>query len=130
MRFDIKLWPLSVNSHRGRKPPTDKAHVVSTRRWVPTNWVSRRTLQPSSQLVVTNLSVPSGFLMEGQFSGLGTVHSLLILFSTWLLPLFKRKTLSSVVDGLQKSEKQRECTLLVCISYRSVCLTGLYMFPV
>ena len=73
----------------GREPPTDKTHVVSTRRWVPTNWVSGRTLQPSIESVVANSFVPSYFLVDGQVSGLGTVHRLLTLsfLSTWILPL-------------------------------------------
>ena len=73
----------------GRKPPTDKSHVVSTRRWVPTNWVSGRTLQPSIESVVANSFVPSNFLVDGQVSELGTVHPLLTLsfISTWILPL-------------------------------------------
>ena len=73
----------------GREPPTDKTHVVSMRRWVPTNWVSGRTLQPSIESVVANSIVPSDFLVDGQVSGLGIVHPLftLILFSTWILSL-------------------------------------------
>ena len=62
---------------RGRKPPTNKTRVVSTRRRVPTNWVSSRILQPSIESVVTNSFVPSDFLMDGEVSGLGTVHPLL-----------------------------------------------------
>ena len=74
---------------RGREPPTDKTRVVSTRRRVPTNWVSGRTLQPSIESVVANSFVLSDFLVDGQVSGLGTVHPLLTLdfFSTWILPL-------------------------------------------
>ena len=74
---------------KGRKPPTDKTRVVSTRRRVPTNWVSGRTLRPSIESVVANSFVPSDFLVDGQVSGLGTVHPLLTLsfFSTWILPL-------------------------------------------
>ena len=73
----------------GRKPPTDKTRVVSTRRRVPTNWVSGRTLQPSIESVFANSFVPSDFLVDGQVSGLGIVHPLLTLcfFSTWILPL-------------------------------------------
>ena len=69
----------------GRKTPTDVTRVVSTRRRVPTNWVSGRTPQPSTEPAVENVYVPSTFLMEGQVSGLGTVHPLLTLsfFSTW-----------------------------------------------
>ena len=72
----------------GREPPTEK-HVVSTRRRVPTNWVSGRTLQPSIESVIANSFVPSNFLVDGQVSGLGTVHPLhtLSFFSTWILPL-------------------------------------------
>ena len=75
--------------HGGREPFIEKIRVVSTRRWVPTNWVSSRTLQPSIESVVTNSFVPSDFLVDGQVSGLGTVHPLLTLsfFSTWILPL-------------------------------------------
>ena len=67
-----------------REPPTDKICVESTRRLVPTNWVSGRTLQPSIESVVANSFVPSDFLVDGQVSGLGTVHPLLTLnfFST------------------------------------------------
>ena len=70
-------------------PLTEKTCVVSTRRRVPTNWVSGRTLQPSIESVVANSFVPSDFLVDGQVSGLGTVHPLLTLsfFSTWILPL-------------------------------------------
>ena len=73
----------------GRKPPTYKTRVVSTRRRAPTNWVSGRTLQPSIESVVANSFVPSDFLVDGQVSVLGTVHPLLTLsfFSTWILPL-------------------------------------------
>ena len=75
--------------HGGRKPPTYKTRVMSTRRRVPTSWVSGRTLQPSIESVVANSFVPSDFLVDSQVSGLGTVHPLLILsfFSTWILPL-------------------------------------------
>ena len=73
----------------GRKPPTDKTRVVSTRRRVPTNWVSGRTLQPSIESVVANSFVQSDFLVDGKVSGLGNVHPLLTLnfFSAWILPL-------------------------------------------
>ena len=75
--------------HGGREPLMEKIRVVSTRRRVPTNWVSGRTLQPSIESVVANSFVPSDFLVDGQVSGLGTVHPLLTLsfFSTWNLPL-------------------------------------------
>ena len=63
----------------GRLPPTDKTHEVSTRRRVPTNWVSDRTLQPSIESVVANSFVPSDFLVDGQVSGLRTVHPPLTL---------------------------------------------------
>ena len=71
----------------GRELPTDKTHVVSMRRRVPTNWVSGRTLQPSIESVVTNSFVPSDFLVDGQVSGLETVHPFLTLnfLSTWTL---------------------------------------------
>ena len=53
--------------------------VVFTRRRVPTNLVSGRTLQPSIGSVVANSFVPSDFLVDGQVSGLGTVHPLITL---------------------------------------------------
>ena len=95
--------------------PTDKTRVVSTRRRIPTNWVSGRTLQPSIESVVANSFVPSDFLVDGQVSGLGTVHPLLTLsfVSTWILPLhvvsstLKRKSSSSVMDGLQRRRKKK-----------------------
>ena len=89
----------------GREPLIHKARVVSTRRRVPTNWVSGRTLQPSIESVVANSFVPSDFLVDGQVCGLGTVHPLLTLtfFSTRILPLhWKRKSSSSAIDGLQR----------------------------
>ena len=102
----------------GRKPPTYITRVVSTRRRVPTNWVSGRTLQPSIESVVANSFVPSDFLVDGQVSGLGTVHPLLTMnfFNTWILPLhvvsstLKRKSSSSVMDGLQRRRRRREKT--------------------
>ena len=96
----------------GRLPPTDKTRVMSTRKRVPTNWVSGRTLQPSIESVVAISFVPSDFFVDGQVSGLGTVHTLLTLsfVSTWILPLhvvsstLKRKSSSSVMDGLQRRQ--------------------------
>ena len=97
----------------GREPSTYKTCVVSTRRRVPTNWVSGRTLQPSIESVVAISFVSSDFIVDGQVSGLGTVHSLLILnfFSTWIFSLrvvsskLKRKSSSSVMDGLQRRRR-------------------------
>ena len=105
----------------GRLPPTDKTRVVSTRRRVPTNWVSGRTLQPSIESVVANSFVPSDFLVDGQVSGLGTVHPLITLsfVSTWILPLhvvsstLKRKSSSSVMDGLQRREGEEKMCMVV-----------------
>ena len=73
----------------GVEPPTEKAHVMSTRRRVTTNWISGRKLQPSIESVVANTFVPSDFVVDGQVRGLGTVHPLLTLnfISTWILPL-------------------------------------------
>ena len=73
----------------GREPLTEKTCVMSTCRRVPKNLFSGRTLQPSIESVVANSFVPSDFLVDGQVSGLGTVHPLLTLsfFSTWILPL-------------------------------------------
>ena len=109
----------------GRLPPTDKTRVVSTSRRVPTNWISGRTLQPSIESVVANSFVPSDFLVDGQVCGLGTVHPFLTLsvVNTWIPPLhvvsstLKRKSSSSVMDGLQRRRRRNakkcmhECTM-------------------
>ena len=100
----------------GIEPPTDKTRVVSTRRRVPTNLVSGRTLQPSIESVVANSLVPSDFLVDGQVSWMGTVYPLLTInfFSTFILPLhvvssmLKRKSSSSVMDGLQRRFQTEE----------------------
>ena len=89
----------------GMKPPADKTRVVSTRKRLPTNWVTGMRLQQSIEAVVASFSVPSDFLVEGQVSELGTVHHLTLnFFNTCFPPLFKRKTLS-VMDGLLKRER-------------------------
>ena len=73
----------------GRKPPQIKPVLCPRAGGSNTNWVSGRTLQPSIESVIANSFVPSDFLVDGQVSGLGTVHPLLTLnfFSTWILPL-------------------------------------------
>ena len=109
-----------------------KTSVVSMRKRVPTNRVSGRTLQPSIESVVANSFVPSDFLVDGQVSGLGTVHPLLTLsfVSTWILPLhvvsstLKRKSSSSVMDGLQRRRREGDvCKMCVLCEYnvRTVC---------
>ena len=68
----------------------------------PTNCASGWTLQAS---IIEKSSVASDFLLEGQASGLGTVHPLFTLgvIGIWFLPLhMKRKTLPSLSDGFQK----------------------------
>ena len=120
----------------GRLPPTDKTRVMSTRRRVPTNWVSGRTLQPSIESVVANSFVPSDFLVDGQVSGLGTVHPLLTLsfVSTWILPLhvvsstLKRKSSSSVMDGLQRRNIYTQTYMCKCVCLKIVVFTFLFMF--
>ena len=62
---------------RGREPHTDKTILVSTLKRVPTKWVPVRTLQPSIEPVVATSSVPLDLLVDGQVSGLGTVHPFL-----------------------------------------------------
>ena len=71
--------------------------------------------------------------MDGQVSGLGTVHPLLTLsfVSTWILPLhvvsstLKRKSSSSVMDGLQRREDHRYNRLTIQISNNSfICLVS------
>ena len=80
---------LSPAALQGGGDPTHKTCVVTTRRRIQTNWVTGRTLQPSIESVVANSFVQSDFLVNGQVSGLGTVHPLhtLNFFSTWILPL-------------------------------------------
>ena len=59
--------------------------------------------------------------MDGQVSGLGTVHPLLTLsfVSTWILPLhvvsstLKRKSSSSVMDGLQRRKKEKKISIVL-----------------
>ena len=73
---------LSLAAHQGGwELPTYKICVVSTCRRVQTNRVSGRTLQPYIVSVIANSFVPSDFLVDGQVSGLGTVHPLLPLTS-------------------------------------------------
>ena len=58
--------------------------------------------------------------MDGQVSGLGTVHPLLTLsfVSTWILPLhvvsstLKRKSSSSVMDGLQRRRRRKDIYII------------------
>ena len=93
---------------RGRELSTSKTCMVLTHMRVPsTNLISGRTLQPSTELFVASVSAPSGFLVVGLVSGLGTVHLLLTLdlSSTWFFPLFQRKMLSSIIGRLQKRER-------------------------
>ena len=119
----------------GRLPHTDKTRVLSTRRWVPTNWVSGRTLQPPIESVVANSFVPSDFLVDGQVSGLGTVHTLLTLsfVSTWILPLhvvsstLKRKSSSSVMDGLQRRREKISAYIYV-IKTKKITFFSFYVF--
>ena len=72
----------------GRNRPTDETRVVSTCRWVKTNCVCGRTMQPSIQSIVSNFFVPSDFIVGGQVNGLGAVHPHLALnfCSIWILP--------------------------------------------
>ena len=86
---------------------------MSTRRRVPTNWLSGRALQPSIESVVANSFVPSDFLVDGQVSGLGTAHPLLTLsfFSTWILPLHVVVVEEEVVvirNGYAPKKKKKE----------------------
>ena len=84
LNFDLSPAALQVGGI-----PIHKTREVSTRRRVPTNWVFGRTLQSSIESVVANSFVPSDLLVDGQVSGLGTVHPLLTLsfFCTWILPI-------------------------------------------
>ena len=101
-------------SQGGTSPPTDKTRVLSSRRRVPTNMVSGRTLQPSIESVVANSFVPSDFLVDGQVSGLGIVHPLhtLRFFGTWILSLhvvssaLKRMSSSSAMDEHKRRRRK------------------------
>ena len=63
--------------------------------------------------------------MDGQVSGLGTVHPLFSLnfFSTWILPLrvvpstLKRKSSSSVMDGLQRRREEEDINNYLILIY-------------
>ena len=67
--------------------------------------------------------------MDGQVSGLGTVHPLLTLsfVGTWILPLhvvsstLKRKSSSSVMDGLQRRRRYIYIWHIYIISNPSEC---------
>ena len=93
-----------------REPHTDNTRVVYVRRRVQKKWVSSRTLLPSTETAVANSLMPSDILVEGEISGLGTVHTILTVnfLCMQLIPLFKRKMLSSIMDGLQKREKRNQ----------------------
>ena len=121
----------------GREPPpTDKTCLVSTHSRVLTNWVSGRTLQPSIESVVANSFMPSDFLVDGHVSGLGTVHPLLTFnfLSTWILPLhvplstLKRKSSSSVMDGLQRRSSFVRRKVLCSLSIKC-CQWFFLVFP-
>ena len=65
IRFGAPKGGLMLNSdlsqaapQGGWEPPIDKTRVVSTRRRVPTNWVSGRKLQLSIESVAANSFVP------------------------------------------------------------------------
>ena len=115
----------------GRLPHTNKTRVVSTRRRVPTNWVSGKILQPSIESVVANSFVPSDFLVDGQVSWLWTVNHLLNLsfVSKWILLLhvvsstLKRKS-SSVMDGLQR--RRRRLLLIPIITTTTTTINSYY----
>ena len=101
-----------------------KTRVVSTRRRVPSNWVSGRTLQPSIETVVANSFVPSDFLMDGQVSGMGDCappsHYELLWhmdssFSCSVSTL-KRKSSSSTMDGLQRRRRRMTTRHTSCLS--------------
>ena len=47
----------------GKKPSTFKTCVVSTHRRTQTNWVSGRMLQPTTEPVIANFLVKSGFIV-------------------------------------------------------------------
>ena len=117
-RFNVKLWLLSCNSHWEKGTPTEKTGVVSTRRWVPTSRVSGKMLLPSTEPVVTNVSVPSDFLVKGQVNGLATVQPLLTqnFVSTWLHSLLKRKTLSSSMNGPRKREEWNQLPTFIALA--------------
>ena len=82
--------------------------------------------------VVANSFVPSDFLVDGQVSGLGTVHPLLTLsfVSTWILPLhvvsstLKRKSSSSVMDGLQRRRRRYNAMHNACLLNVAWCLSN------
>ena len=83
--LDFDLSPAAPQG--GREPSTDKIRVVSTRRRVPDKLACGRILQPSIESVVANSFVSWVFLVDGQVSGLGTVHPLLTLrFLSTLIP--------------------------------------------
>ena len=63
-QYYVNLWCLSSSFSRGKEAPTDKTCVVSMIMRVPTNLVSSRTLQPSTEPIIQGFSVPLDFLVE------------------------------------------------------------------
>ena len=79
----------SAAAQGGREPATEKPV------WCPLAGGSRQTGSPAGHCnhplsrTSQNSLVPSDFLVDGQVSGLGTMHPPLTLsfFGTWILPL-------------------------------------------
>ena len=107
--------------------------MVSTRRRIPINWVSDRTLQPSIESVVANSFVPSDFLVDGQVSGLGTVHPLLTLnfLSAWILPLHISTHHTSLLIIIPLHYATYIYTQYLFVNYytATLCYTYLYTIP-
>ena len=101
--------PIVVTAHRVgfQGKATDPPHVD-----LPAIVRSQRHGQRRSQGKYIHISYMLGpsCLVDGQVSGMGTVHPLLTIsfFSTWILPLhiphstLKKKSSSSAMDGLQR----------------------------
>ena len=78
--------------------------MVSTRRLVPTNWISGQTQQPSTDPIFVSYHLSLDLLVDDQISELGTVCTLPTsnFFSTWFLivrlvfiPFYRLETLAS-----------------------------------
>ena len=71
--------------------------------------------------------------MKGQLSGFVTALTS-NLFSTWVLPLFNKKT-SYIIDGLQKTERgelpadeTHKCLGILCFISLFYCITVSYLY--
>ena len=57
-----------------KETTTDETCMVFMHKRVPTNWVSGRTMPPSTEPVIASFFVTSDFVVEGHVGGQGTLY--------------------------------------------------------